>query len=45
MCSILGNAKGEINKDQVYLIKKALTKIKNIVENVPEDRRFKIKEN
>ena len=45
MRSRLGNAKGEIYKDQVYLIKKALTKIKNIVENVPEDRRFKIEEN
>ena len=45
MCSILGNVKGEINKDQVYLIKKALTKIKNIVKNVPKDRRFKIEEN
>ena len=43
--SRLGNAKGEINKDQVYLIKKALTKFKNIVKNVPEDRRFKIEEN
>ena len=43
--SRLGNAKGEINKDQVYLIKKALTKFKNIVKNVPEDRTFKIQEN
>ena len=45
MYSRLGNVKGEINKDQVYLIKKALTEIKNIVENVLEDRRFKIEEN
>ena len=45
MYSILGNVKGEINKDQVYLIKKALTKIKNIVKNVLEDIRFKIEEN
>ena len=45
MRSKLGNVKGEINKDQVYLIKKALIKIKNIVKNVPKDRRFKIEEN
>ena len=27
MCNRLSDAKGEINKNQVYLIKKALTKI------------------
>ena len=42
MRSRLGDAEGEINKDHVYLIKKALTKTKNVVKNVPEDRRFKI---
>ena len=26
MCSRLGNVKGEINKDRVYIIEKALTK-------------------
>ena len=41
----LDNAKGEINKNQVHLIKKMLTKIKKIVKNMPEDRRFKIEEN
>ena len=45
MRSRLGDAKGEINKDQVYLIKKELTRLKNVVKNVPEDRRFKIEEN
>ena len=44
MCSRLDNAKSEINKDQVYLIKNALTKLKNIVKNVPKNRRFKIEE-
>ena len=45
MRSRLDNAKGKINKNQVHLIKKMLTKIKKIVKNVPEDRRFKIEEN
>ena len=44
MRSRLDNAKGEINKDQVYLIKNALTKFKNIVKNVPKNGRFKIEE-
>ena len=43
--SRLDNAQGEINKNQVHLIKKMLTKIKKIVKNMPEDRRFKIEEN
>ena len=42
MRSRLEDAEGEINKDHMYLIKKALTKIKNVVKNMPEDRRFKI---
>ena len=41
----LGDAKGGINKNQVHLIEKALTKIKNIVKNVPEDKIFKIEKN
>ena len=45
MRSRLDNAKGEINKNQEHLIKKMLTKIKKIVKNMPEDRRFKIEEN
>ena len=45
MRSRLGDAKGERNKDQVYLIKKELTRLKNVVKNVPEDRGFKIEEN
>ena len=45
MCRRLGNAKGDVNKNQVYLIEKALTKIKNIVRNVPKDKTFEIKEN
>ena len=45
MCRRLGDAKGDVNKNQVYLIEKALTKIKNIVRNVPKDKTFQIKEN
>ena len=41
----LGDAKGDVNKNQVYLIEKALTKIKDIVKNVPKDKTFEIKEN
>ena len=40
----LGNVKGDQNKDQIYFINKKLTKIKNIVKNVHEDRRSKIEE-
>ena len=40
----LGDVKGDQNKDQIYFINKKLTKIKNIVENVHEDRRSKIEE-
>ena len=32
MRSRLGDAKGERNKDQVYLIKKELTRLKNVVK-------------
>ena len=45
MHSRFGNVKGEINENQVYLIKAALTKLKNIAKNVPKDKRFKIEEN
>ena len=45
MCRRLGDAKGDVNKNQVHLIEKALTKIKNIVKNVPKDKTFEIKEN
>ena len=43
MRSILGDAKGEINKHQVYSIKKVLTKVNNTVNNVSKDKTFKIK--
>ena len=36
MISRLSDAKGELNKEQVYFINKQLTKIKNIVKNVPK---------
>ena len=45
MMSRLGDAKGEQNKEQVYFINKQLTKIKNILKNVPKDKVFKIEEN
>ena len=45
MLSRLSNAKGEINKNQVYLIENTLTRIKNIVRNVPKDNPLKTEEN
>ena len=45
MMNKLGNAEDEQNKEQVYFINKQLTKIKKIVKNVPQDRRFKTEEN
>ena len=45
MHSRFGDVKGEMNENQVYLIKAALTKLKNIAKNVPKDKRFKIEEN
>ena len=36
------DAKGDVNKNQVYLINKSLAEIKNIVRKVPENKRFKI---
>ena len=45
MLSKLSDASDEINKSRVDLINKKLTKIKNIVKNVPKDKEFKIEEN
>ena len=45
MLSRLINAKGKINKNQVYLIENTLTRIKNIVRNVPKDNPLKTEEN
>ena len=45
MLSRLSNAKDEINKNQVYLIENTLTRIKNIVRNVPKDNPLKTEEN
>ena len=45
MISRLSDAKGELNKEQVYFINKQLTKIKNIVKNMPKDNKLKTKEN
>ena len=36
---------GERNKDQVYVIKKMLNKMKKTIEKVPEDRKLMIEEN
>ena len=41
----LREAEGRKNEDQVYAIKKVLNKMKKLIENVPEDRKFKIEEN
>ena len=41
----LSDAKGELNKEQVYFINKQLPKIKNIVKNVPKNNKLKTKEN
>ena len=45
MLKRLSNAWVETNKNQVYLINKKLTKLKNIVKNVPKVKAFKIEEN
>ena len=37
--------KGERNEDQVYSVKLVLDKIKKIIENVSENRKFMIEEN
>ena len=33
----LREAEGKGNKDRVYLVKKALNKMKKVIKNVPED--------
>ena len=38
-------AEGKWNKERVFLIQKMLNKMKKVIENVPEDRKFKIEEN
>ena len=45
MLSRLSNIRSEINKNQVYSINKALTKIKTIVKNVPKAGLLNVKEN
>ena len=45
MLSRLSDAKDDVNKNQVYLIKKSLAKIKNIVRKVPENKSLTIEEN
>ena len=42
----LGETEGAVYKHRVYLVKEVLTKKKKkMVENVPKDKEFKIKEN
>ena len=45
MLNRLSDAKGDVNENQLYLINKSLTKMKNIIRKVPENKRFKIEEN
>ena len=45
MLSKLSNASDEINKNRVNSINEKLTKIKNIVKNVPKEKLFKIEQN
>ena len=45
MLSRLSDAKGDVNKNEVYLINKSLAKIKKVVRKVPENKRFKTEEN
>ena len=45
MLSRLSNVRSEMNENQVYSINKTLTKIKNIVKNVPKDDSLKTEEN
>ena len=41
----LRRTEGTRNEYQVYLIKKVLNEIKKVIENVPENKTFKIEEN
>ena len=41
----LCDTKGKKNKDQIYLIKEMLDKLKEAIKNVSEDKKFIIKEN
>ena len=41
----LRETEGKKNEDQVYSINKVLNKMKKSIENVPENKRFKIEEN
>ena len=41
----LHETEGKKNKDQVYLIKKVLNRMKKTIEKVPEDRKSMIEEN
>ena len=45
MLKRLSNTWGETNKNQVYLINKELTELKNIGKNMPKDKGFRIEEN
>ena len=45
MCKIFRNTEGKRNENQVYLIKEELNKMKKVIENVPENKTFKIEEN
>ena len=41
----LRETEGERNKDQVYLIKETLNRMKKAIKNVSEDKKIKIEEN
>ena len=45
MYKTLRETEDKKNEDQVYLIKKVLNRMKNIIEKVPEDKKSTIKEN
>ena len=45
LLSRLSNVRSEMNENQVYSINKTLTKIKNIVKNVPKNDPLKTEEN